>query len=461
MSTVDPNMFRVPAARALTVLDRSLFHTTLPVAAALVNDSRQLSRLRKDLDKTREILNVDKVKPVVSHPDPEKAKGGLKALLLQPDVKPGAPESWSAVLKQAKEAGDVDLIPYSVQLDYYHFQYLDILRSIIPEELHDEIPTGFNSVGHVAHLNLREQYLPYKHIIGQVILDKNAHLKTVINKLSNVGTESEFRTFPYEVLAGPDDLNVEVKESGCIFQFDYGTVYWNSKLSTEHERIVDLFQQGDVVVDVMAGIGPFAVPAGKKNVFVWANDKNPESFKYLEKAIDKNRVGSFVRPYNEDGHEFIKQSADLVLAASGNGEFGTIPGPKPSRKSNAPPPAPVKVPIAPVISHFVMNLPASALEFLHNFRGLYHGQESLFAPHTQAQLPMVHAHCFAPKPNDEAAVQTALDRVEKELGVKLVQGNGEVEGQATVYDVRDVAPQKLMFCVSFRLPKEAAFAPRT
>ena len=82
-------MFRVPAARALTVLDRSLFHTTLPAAAALVNDSRHLSRLMKDLEKTREILNVDKVKPVVGHPDPEKAKGGLKALLLQPDVKPG------------------------------------------------------------------------------------------------------------------------------------------------------------------------------------------------------------------------------------------------------------------------------------------------------------------------------------------------------------------------------------
>jgi hypothetical protein len=33
------------------------------------------------------------------------------------------PESWSAVLKQAKEAGVVDLIPYSVELDYYYFQY--------------------------------------------------------------------------------------------------------------------------------------------------------------------------------------------------------------------------------------------------------------------------------------------------------------------------------------------------
>ena len=81
-------MFRIPAARALTVLDRSLFHATVPVAAALITDTRQLSRLRKDLEKTREVLDIDKVKPVVGHPDPEKAKGGLKALLLKPNVKP-------------------------------------------------------------------------------------------------------------------------------------------------------------------------------------------------------------------------------------------------------------------------------------------------------------------------------------------------------------------------------------
>jgi tRNA (guanine37-N1)-methyltransferase len=40
----------------------------------------------------------------------------------------------------------------------------------------------------------------------------------------------------------------------------------------------------------MAGIGPFAVPAGKKGVFVWANDMNPESYKCLKTAIEKNKV---------------------------------------------------------------------------------------------------------------------------------------------------------------------------
>lgn len=112
----------------------------------------------------------------------------------------------------------------------------------------------------------------------------------MINKTDNVGTSNEFRTFTYECLAGPDDLNVEIKHSNCVFDFDYSKVYFNPKLNTEHERIVGLFKEGEVVVDVMAGIGPFAVPAGKAGVFVWANDKNPESYGYMAKAVRRNKV---------------------------------------------------------------------------------------------------------------------------------------------------------------------------
>ena len=141
-----------------------------------------------------------------------------------------------------------------------------------------------------AHLNLREQYLPYKHIIASVILDKNPTIRTVINKTSDVGTESVFRTFQYELLAGDPDLNVEVKDEQCIFRFDYSKVYWNSRLNTEHRRLVELFETGDAVCDVMAGVGPFVVPAGKKKVFAWANDLNPESYASLEENIKRNKV---------------------------------------------------------------------------------------------------------------------------------------------------------------------------
>lgn len=141
-----------------------------------------------------------------------------------------------------------------------------------------------------AHLNLRDEFLPYKHLIATVLHDKNPTVRTVINKTDDVGQANEYRTFGYELLAGDPDLNVEIHEANCTFRFDYSTVYWNSRLSTEHRRLVEMFRPGEAVCDVMAGVGPFAVPAGKKNVFVWANDLNPDSFASLDDAVRRNKV---------------------------------------------------------------------------------------------------------------------------------------------------------------------------
>jgi len=62
-------------------------------------------------------------------------------------------------------------------------------------------PSAFETIGHIAHLNLKKHHEPYKKIIGQVILDKNQpRIKTVINKLDSIDTT--FRFFQMEVLAG-------------------------------------------------------------------------------------------------------------------------------------------------------------------------------------------------------------------------------------------------------------------
>ena len=112
----------------------------------------------------------------------------------------------------------------------------------------------------------------------------------MINKIDDVGSDSVFRTFNLEILAGKPDLKVEVKQDDCIFRFDYSKVYWNTRLNTEHHRLVNLFKEGEAVCDVMAGVGPFAVPAGKRRVFVRANDLNPHSYACLQEAITRNKV---------------------------------------------------------------------------------------------------------------------------------------------------------------------------
>jgi tRNA (guanine37-N1)-methyltransferase len=107
-----------------------------------------------------------------------------------------------------------------------------------------------------------------------------------------------------------------------------------------------------------------------------------------------------------------------------------------------------------------MNLPASAITFLPCYRGLYAGHEDLFAD-SNRKLPLVHVHCFALKSDDEVPLLDICERISKELGVSMRPGaDPDVEGEVAIHDVRDVAPAKRMFCATFRLPAEVAFAPR-
>lgn len=144
------------------------------------------------------------------------------------------------------------------------------------------------------------------------------------------------------------------------------------------------------------------------------------------------------------------------------GEGASIAPKRPSRsKPVAPvPQEPTFVPLPPVINHFVMNLPASATEFLHHYKGLYHGHEDLFTD-GKHKLPLIHVHCFALKSDDEVPLIDICQRITGELGVEMHHGSDvEKEREVVIYDVRDVAPAKRMFCATFRLPADVAFASR-
>lgn len=130
-------------------------------------------------------------------------------------------------------------------------------------------------------------------------MDKNPTIKTVINKTDTLGSENEYRVLDHEVIAGEPNLNVEVREAGSAFRFDYSKVFWNTRLGTEHHRLIDKFKAGDAICDVMAGVGPFAIPAGRKGVFVWANDLNPDCYKGLLDATPLNKVSSHNFPVSK------------------------------------------------------------------------------------------------------------------------------------------------------------------
>jgi tRNA (guanine37-N1)-methyltransferase len=57
-------------------------------------------------------------------------------------------------------------IEWAVRLGYEHFSRRAILKALLPMDA-EEVPAHFEVVGHIAHYNLKEEHLPFKHIIGE------------------------------------------------------------------------------------------------------------------------------------------------------------------------------------------------------------------------------------------------------------------------------------------------------
>lgn len=107
----------------------------------------------------------------------------------------------------------------------------EVLARLLPEEITKKnlIPSSYETVGHIAHLNLMPIHDKYKKIIGQVLLDKNPNIKTVVNKSEKL--ENVYRNPTLELLAGRHDFITEQNEGKCIFKLDFAKVYWNSRLN--------------------------------------------------------------------------------------------------------------------------------------------------------------------------------------------------------------------------------------
>ncbi|XP_021276529.1 tRNA (guanine(37)-N1)-methyltransferase 1 isoform X2 [Herrania umbratica] len=411
-------------------------------------------------------------------------------------------------LDELRKLCEVEVVPYSLTLGYSYWTADHILKQILPPGV--EVPSSFETIGHVAHLNIHDELLPFKDVIAKVIYDKNyPRIKTVVNKVGTI--TNEFRVPKFEILAGESDMVTEVKQYGATFKLDYGLVYWNSRLEHEHVRLVSLFRPGETICDMFAGIGPFAIPAAQRGCLVYANDLNPDSIHYLKINAKINKVDDCVFAYNMDARKFVSQlmavpvcevnleSNDSTIKAcdtfsmkgihdakaedrnfgveekevAGNDAKDEPEGMKNSSRTVHASVVAIKRPSdcfteengnaqsehkkkgntqkrmkESVLSkakawehvdHVIMNLPASALQFLDAFRGI------ISRKHWKGPLPLVHCYCFIRATETKEFI---ISEAETALNAKIQD--------PIFHRVRDVAPNKAMFCLSFRLP-EACF----
>ena len=190
------------------------------------------------------------------------------------------------------------------------------LEGVLTEQESEEVFSAFDQVGDIIILRIPDSLLSKKKIIGETLLEQVKTAKSVFYQSSSV--EGEFRTRDLEILAGKDDTQTEYKEFGCRFIVDVEKAFFSPRLSTERDRIADLVQEGETVINMFGGVGMFSIIIAKrKKCTVYNIDINPIAAKLCEKNIELNKLKGKVISIHGDAAKIIeeqfKDKGDRVL----------------------------------------------------------------------------------------------------------------------------------------------------
>ena len=131
------------------------------------------------------------------------------------------------------------------------------------------------------------------------ILASRPSLHTVLCTASEVS--GEYRTREFEVLAGIPTTRTDVIEYGHRFTVDLSTAYFSARLSSERQRILERMGDHETILDMFAGVGPFAITLAARAALVVASDINPQAIMLMLANLAQNHTKN-VLPVLADAH---------------------------------------------------------------------------------------------------------------------------------------------------------------
>jgi len=173
------------------------------------------------------------------------------------------------------------------------------------------VPSGWHILGDIVIVSIPESLDEKRHLIAKALLSMYPKCKSVVR---DFGIEGQFRQPKRELLLGSGTETIH-KEHGCLFKQDVTKVMY-SKGNLEERKRMSRLGEGEIIVDMFAGIGYFSIPMavhGRPRKII-SIEINPESFAYLKENIRLNRVEEIITPVCGDCLKFTPEgTADRVL----------------------------------------------------------------------------------------------------------------------------------------------------
>jgi len=167
--------------------------------------------------------------------------------------------------------------------------YKRYLIDKVPEKVLKNLPRSFEIIGPYVLIDLlitttsgdKLNYQNYLPIISEAIKKQHKHISQVIPKNP---VEGKYRVRSiYKV----DDCMIN--ENNLRILVNPSEVYYNTKLSSERQKIYDMCYPTDSICDMFAGVGPFSLLLATKCKYVEGWEWNAYACKLFHKNIQNNK----------------------------------------------------------------------------------------------------------------------------------------------------------------------------
>ena len=182
----------------------------------------------------------------------------------------------------------------------------------IPDALKPLLPDKWERFGDVGVIKLDPRLDRYEHEVAEAyasVLGLKAVLKDV------VGISGQYRTPSTRLLLGSDTVTTHV-ENGIRYRFDAAKIMFSSGNIEERMRMAGMACDGEVVVDMFAGIGYFTLPLAvyQQPRKIVACEINPVAQKYLSENAKLNHVDRKIEVFAGDNRDLPGEGyADRVI----------------------------------------------------------------------------------------------------------------------------------------------------
>ncbi len=138
-------------------------------------------------------------------------------------------------------------------------------------------------------------------VMARKLMRENANVKTVFRKGGAV--RGRYRTRKFVYVAGRRSTLAEYRENNCLFRFDIAKVFFSTRLAFERKRVSELVADGENVVVMFAGVGPYAIEIAKRDRkgSVVAMELNAAACRYMTANAQLNKTGNVVVEQGDAG----------------------------------------------------------------------------------------------------------------------------------------------------------------